>query len=295
MHIVVIGSAAMDLVVTASKRPIAGETIIGDSFALVPGGKGANQAVACARLGAQVTFLGCVGDDHYAKLIIENLVDQGVNTQSVQRMAGTESGTAHITLAEGDNSIIVLKGANNHVSPSYIEKESLRLNFATNKPQIVLIQQEIPEDTVAYVANLCYELSIPLILNPAPARALSEDIISKVSYLTPNEHEASVIFDTASYKQVLAKFPNKLVVTEGAKGVRYHNGETEQLVAGYKVQVVDTTGAGDTFNGAFAYALASGDNIREALVFANKSAAISVTKFGAQGGWYANTRASIKL
>ncbi len=270
----------MDLVVTSSKRPGAGETVLGDSFKTVPGGKGANQAVAAARLGADVYMIGCVGDDHYGKAILQNLKENGVHTDYVEPVTHAESGTAHIILAEGDNSIVVVKGANDYVTPAYVEK----VQHAIRDSDIVLIQQEVPEETVEYVSNLCHELGVPLLLNPAPARALSESVIEKATYLTPNEHEASVLFNGLSREEALKRYPNKVFITEGKKGVRYYDGEKEVLVPSYEVEAVDTTGAGDTFNAAFAVALAEGKSFQESLQLANRAASLSVTKFGAQGG-----------
>lgn len=270
----------MDLVVTSSKRPGAGETVLGDSFKTVPGGKGANQAVAAARLRADVYMIGCVGDDHYGKAILQNFKENGVHTDYVEPVTHTESGTAHIILAEGDNSIVVVKGANDHVTPAYVEK----VLHVIRESDIVLIQQEVPEETVEYVSNLCHELGVPLLLNPAPARALSENVIEKATYLTPNEHEASVLFNGLSREDALKRYPNKVFITEGKKGVRYYDGEKEVLVPSYEVEAVDTTGAGDTFNAALAVALAEGKSFTESLQFANRAASLSVTKFGAQGG-----------
>lgn len=270
----------MDLVVTSSKRPGAGETVLGDSFKTVPGGKGANQAVAAARLGADVYMIGCVGDDHYGKAILQNFKENGVHTDCVEPVTHTESGTAHIILAEGDNSIVVVKGANDHVTPAYVEK----VLHVIRESDIVLIQQEVPEETVEYVSNLCHEFGVPLLLNPAPARALSENVIEKATYLTPNEHEASVLFNGLSREDALKRYPNKVFITEGKKGVRYYDGEKEVLVPSYEVEAVDTTGAGDTFNAALAVALAEGKSFTESLQFANRAASLSVTKFGAQGG-----------
>lgn len=156
-NICVIGSSSMDLVVTSQKRPKAGETVLGDSFKTVPGGKGANQAVAAARLGAEVHMIGCVGDDHYGKAILANLKANDVLTDYVEPITDTESGTAHIVLADGDNSIIVVKGANDHVTPEYVE----RALPAIERADIVMIQQEIPEDTVDYVSRLCKTLGTP--------------------------------------------------------------------------------------------------------------------------------------
>ncbi|WP_212945695.1 ribokinase [Heyndrickxia oleronia] len=278
--IVVIGSSSMDLVVTAPKRPIAGETIIGESFKTIPGGKGANQAVASSRLGAEVIMIGRIGDDNYGEVILENLQKNNIDTKYVEPVTGEKSGTAHIILAEDDNSIIVVKGANDYVTPEYVENALDVIKQA----DIVLIQQEIPEETVEYVANICNELNVSLLLNPAPARRLSQNIIDKARYITPNEHEASLLFEGLTKEEALRKYPNKLFITEGKNGVRYFNGQSEVLIPSYQVEVVDTTGAGDTFNAAFAVALSERKNIDDSIRFANRAASLSVTKFGAQGG-----------
>jgi ribokinase len=279
-NIVVIGSSSMDLVVTSAKRPGAGETVLGESFKTVPGGKGANQAVAAARLGANVTMIGRVGDDHYGAAILENFKQNGVFVNNVEPVTDTESGTAHIILAEGDNSIVVVKGANDYVTPDYVKSAINKIKAAS----IVLIQQEIPEETVEYVSEVCSKYNVPLLLNPAPARPLSQQVIDRATYMTPNEHEASVLFNGLSTKEALKQYPNKVFITEGKQGVRYYDGEKEVLVPSYQVEAVDTTGAGDTFNAALAVALAEGKSIEESLRFANRAASLSVTKFGAQGG-----------
>lgn len=278
--ICVIGSCSMDLVVIASKRPQVGETVLGDRFTTVPGGKGANQAVAAARLGAEVTMIGCIGDDFYGKAIMDNFKRNGVITTNVEPVTHVESGTAHIVLAEGDNSIIVVKGANDHVTPALVE----RALDAIRSADMVLVQQEIPEETVSYVSSLCQRINVPLLLNPAPARPLSEAVIEKAAYLTPNEHECSILFSGMDKAEALRKFPGKLFITEGSSGVRYYDGEREVLVPTYQVEAIDTTGAGDTFNAAFAVALAEGSSIPDSVKFANRAASLSVTKFGAQGG-----------
>ncbi|BCE04247.1 Bifunctional ribokinase/ribose-5-phosphate isomerase A [Bacillus paralicheniformis] len=278
--ICVIGSSSMDLVVTAPKRPAAGETVLGESFKTVPGGKGANQAVAAARLGAEVHMIGCVGDDHYGKAILDNFQANGVLTDYVEPVTGQESGTAHIVLADGDNSIIVVKGANDHVTPEYVQKALPAIKQA----DIVLIQQEIPEETVDYVSGLCSSLGIPLLLNPAPARPLCPETVEHAAYITPNEHEASVLFQGMSREEALKRYPEKLFITEGKNGVRYHNGLEERVVPSFPVNAIDTTGAGDTFNAGLAVALSEGQSIESALRFANRAASLSVLKFGAQGG-----------
>ncbi|MED3946420.1 ribokinase [Priestia aryabhattai] len=278
--VTVIGSSSMDLVVTSNIRPGAGETVLGESFKTVPGGKGANQAVAAARLGADVSMIGCVGEDHYGKAILENFKSNGVSVENVKPVTDSDSGTAHIILAEGDNSIVVIKGANDYITPDYVEKAKEKIKEA----DIVLIQQEIPEETVEYVAQLCQELKVPLLLNPAPARPLKAEVIEQVSYITPNEHEATLLFEGKEKEEVLKQYPNKLFITEGKQGVRYFNGEKEVLVPSYQVETIDTTGAGDTFNAALAVALAEGMGFEKGIQFANRAASLSVTKFGAQGG-----------
>jgi ribokinase len=278
--IAVIGSSSMDLVVTSKRRPLAGETVLGESFETVPGGKGANQAVAAARLGAEVHMIGCVGDDAYGKDILDNLIKNGVHIGYVKQVTRQRSGTAHIILAEGDNSIVVVKGANDFVTPDYV-KESLSL---IKECDLVMIQQEVPVETVIEAARLCHEIGVPLLLNPAPAREIPDEVVEKVAYLTPNEHEAGLLFNGLELSKALEKYPNKLFITEGAAGVRYHDGLEEVLVPSFPVKVVDTTGAGDTFNAAFGTAIAEERDLKESLCFANLAASMSVTGFGAQGG-----------
>ncbi|WP_025720630.1 ribokinase [Paenibacillus polymyxa] len=276
----IIGSSSMDLVVTSSKRPGAGETVLGESFTTVPGGKGANQAVAAARLGADVTMIGRIGDDHFGEQILRNFEENHVYTGYVKPVTHMESGTAHIVLAEGDNSIVVVKAANNEVTPAYVE-EALDVIRSSD---IVLIQQEIPSETVVYVSEICAKYQVPLLLNPAPAREVDDSVIANATYITPNEHEAAIMFKDMSLQEALRKYPNKLFVTEGSNGVRFFDGEQEVVVPTYKVEAVDTTGAGDTFNAAFAVALAEGKSLADSVKFANRAASLSVTQFGAQGG-----------
>lgn len=288
IKLVVIGSSSMDLVVTAHKRPEKGETILGQAFKTVPGGKGANQAVAASRLGAEVYMIGCVGDDEFGRIILDNFSKNGVHTNYVKPVTHIETGTAHITLAEGDNSIIVVEGANQFVLPEYIET-ALDVIFAAD---MVLIQQEIPEETVEFVAGICHEKGIPLLLNPAPARPVSKAVIERATYITPNETEAAILFAGENPLNAMKQHQNKVFITEGKNGVRFHDGETEVLVPSYPVEAVDTTGAGDTFNAAFAVALSEGKNLKDSIRFANRAASLSVTKLGAQGGM--PTRAEVE-
>ncbi len=278
--IAVIGSSSMDLVVTSAKRPSAGETVLGESFQTVPGGKGANQAVAAARLGADVYMIGCVGTDPYGEAVLANFRENGVHTDYVEPVTDARTGTAHIILAEGDNSIVVVKGANDHVTPDYVEK--LIPFFQTC--DLLMIQQEIPEETVETMAQISADIGVPLLLNPAPARQIPAEVIEQAAFLTPNEHEAAVLFDGGNPEDVTKRYPGKLLITEGEKGVRYYDGATEKLIPSFSVQVVDTTGAGDTFNAAFGTAIAEKQDMEAALLFANRAASLSVTGFGAQGG-----------
>ena len=278
--IVVVGSINADLVFTSKVRPKAGETVLGDDFKTIPGGKGANQAVAASKLGSNVTMLGCVGNDENGNFLISNLTNNNVNTKCIERVNNVPSGVANIILAEGDNSIIVVSGANYSITQEIIDKHKNILLSA----EVIILQLEIPISVVEYVVNICYENNIKTILNPAPAVKLKQSLIDKVTFLTPNEHECSIIFGDSNVQSLLSKYPEKLLITEGSKGVKYHDNLGIKQVPAQKVKVVDTTGAGDTFNGAFASAVVNDYKIEEAILFANKAAALSVTKFGAQGG-----------
>jgi len=280
VKVVVIGSISMDLVVTSTVRPGVGETVLGESFVTVPGGKGANQAVAAARLGAEVHMVGCVGDDYYGQLLIENLKSNGVHTKFVNSVTDIKTGTAHIILSDEDNSIVVVKGANDCVTPQYVEGAIEIIKAA----DIVMIQQEIPFETIEHVCHICSNYTIPLLLDPAPAHFISPKVIEQATFITPNEHEAKLLFPSKELNDVLSQNSNKVFITEGGKGVRYHNGKDVVLVPTFNVNAVDTTGAGDTFNGAFAVAVGEGKNLTDSLRFANRAASLSVTKFGAQGG-----------
>ncbi|ODJ59785.1 ribokinase [Brochothrix thermosphacta] len=277
--ITVVGSLSIDLVVRAAKRPVAGETIIGEDLSLFPGGKGANQAVAAARLGATVTMVGCVGDDSYGEMIIKNLEKENVNTSLVKRFTKKTSGTAHITVAEGDNSIIVVKGTNDLVDESLIEEA--RAEIASSDS--VMAQYEIPLPIIDYLAKVCEEEGTSFLLNPAPAADIQTETLKRITYLTPNENENKLIFPNKTSDEAIADFPGKLLVTLGEKGVRFQT-DTIQTVPAFKVAVTDTTGAGDTFNGAFAVAIAEGKDIETAVLFGNAAAALSVQKLGAQSG-----------
>jgi ribokinase len=278
--IVVVGSINADLVFEADKRPNPGETLIGKDFKTVPGGKGANQAIAASRLGAKVAMMGCLGEDQNGIFLEENLKVNNVETKFIKKVKGVPSGVAGITLAEGDNSIIVVPGANYEVDKTYIDKNIEVIKSA----KIVLLQLEIPIEVVEYVIDICSKNRVKTILNPAPIQTLKEDTLEKLDYLTPNEHEFDILYGSKREEEMLKKHKNKLIITKGSEGVSFSDGDKVINVPSNKVEVVDTTGAGDTFNGSFAYSLVKGMSIKESIEFANKAAAISVTKFGAQGG-----------
>lgn len=282
MKAAVVGSINMDMTVTAERIPLKGETLKGGDLRYIPGGKGANQAVAMAKLGAQVEMFGCVGDDEAGKKLLDNMKSVGVSTSHIRVAHGIPTGLAVITVGDHDNTIVVVAGANDQVDRAYVD--SIKDELLTC--DIVLLQHEIPQETVEYVIEICHEKGIKTVLNPGPARPVRQEIIDKVSFLTPNEHEAVILFGTElSTEELLKKYPEKLVITQGSRGVStcLKSGEVLQVPA-RKAKVVDTTGAGDTLNGAFTMEIAKGSGIREALQFANIAASLSTEKFGAQGG-----------
>lgn len=278
----VVGSINIDQTVTAERIPLKGETLSGVNLRYIPGGKGANQAVAMAKLGAQVEMFGCVGDDENGRKMVENLSANGVETGHIKVAAGVPTGIAIITVGDHDNTIIVVEGANGLVDRAYIDS----VKDVLLSCDMVALQHEIPLDTVHYVVNLCAEQGIPVLLNPAPAAEVPMDIIEKVTYLTPNEHEAVLIFGgERSTEELLKAYPEKLIITQGAQGVSVGLAGGQVLnVPARKAEVVDTTGAGDTLNGAFCVKAAQGCGIVEALEYANAASSLSIGKFGAQSG-----------
>ena len=282
MKLAVVGSINMDMTVTAERIPLKGETLRGDSLHYIPGGKGANQAVAMAKLGAKVEMFGCVGDDANGTRLLENFKKVGVETGHIKVLEGVPTGIAMITVGENDNTIIVVPGANGKVDRDYID----RIKEELKTFDMVVLQQEIPLETVHDLICFCAENGIKVILNPAPAAKVPLDIIEKVTYLTPNEHEAVLIFgEEETTEELLKKYPEKLVITQGSRGVSVcrKNGEVLTVPARPAI-VADTTGAGDTLNGAFSVQIAKGEPIAEALRYANTAASLSTEKFGAQGG-----------
>ncbi|QIC06408.1 ribokinase [Brevibacillus sp. 7WMA2] len=293
-RIAVIGSLNMDVVVEAPRQPKMGETISGDHVHFIPGGKGANQAVACARLGAQTSMIGSLGRDAFGDSLEQAMKQEGIQVSTIKRVENAQTGIASILLAEGDNQIIVVAGANAHTSMTDVDLHADTVKAA----DIVLLQLEIPIETVVHTAKLAKEAGKTVILNPAPAQKLPDELFGYIDVMTPNESELYLLTGleqnqatdkattlSAAMKALHAKGVKHVVTTLGATGSAYlMNGETFGTIASHKVQVVDTTGAGDSYNAGLAYALASGQSIPEAVEFASIVSALAVTKLGAQQG-----------
>lgn len=279
--ITVIGSINMDLMTSTNQIPKVGETLLGNSFHTIPGGKGANQAVAAARLGADVMMVGAVGDDSFGKTLMRHLTVQGINTKNIMEIKDVSTGIATIILSAGDNSIIVVPGANHLITPEIIEKHE----DVIQNSHILLVQLEIPLESVIRAVELAKKHRVLTILNPAPIQKLPKELLEMVDYLTPNEHEQTLLFASIDgSEQELEKLKEKCIVTRGSKGVMIYKNSKKIEIPSIKVEAVDTTGAGDSFNGALATALSEGAEIEEACRFANVVGAISVTKLGAQNG-----------
>lgn len=285
-RVVVVGSANTDMVVRVPQLPCPGETLLGSAFALMPGGKGANQAVAAARLGAVVTFVGCVGADGFGDMLALNLENEGISTQFVVRDPDAQTGVALITVDEnfGENTIVVAPGANARLSPALVDLAAAALRDA----DVMLCQLEIPTETVLSALQIARAAGVTTILNPAPAQTLSAEMLSFVSVLTPNQTEAAQILGgdydpSASALMLKRRGVENVVVTLGAHGARLVTAQKNTGIPAFPaVNVVDTTAAGDCFNGALAVALGEGQSIENAVRFANAAASLSVEAEGAQ-------------
>jgi ribokinase len=287
--IVVVGSINLDLVVGADRIPQVGETIIGNSFATYYGGKGANQAVAVAKLGYPVSMVGNVGNDPFGTQLRKGLEDAGVDTTYVNAVKGA-SGVALITTGRrGENNIVVVPGANGHLTPKLLEKAATILERAG----FLLVQLEIPLETVDYLAQFAEQHDIPLMLDPAPARELSESLLRRVTWITPNETETQELLGTgiedgeqgyhAAADRLLDYGVKNVLLKLGSRGclIAQWNLPKERVPA-FSVNAVDTTAAGDAFNAGFAVALMRGCTVSRSAVLASAVAAISVTRPGAQ-------------
>lgn len=274
--ITVVGSLNIDLSIQLNKFPQIGETIFGNQLSYFFGGKGGNQAVALARLGDDVTFIGAIGDDANGVSYIEHLRRENIKTDEIVKIKDEITGTAVIYLAESDNSIVVIPGANSKLQASHIiEKENV-----IKKSNMVVIQFEVSDEVISQTIDLAYKYKVPILLNPAPFRHIKEEWLEKITYLTPNETEYEAMLNSNINME---KYNEKIIITLGSKGVSYVDKQERKIVRAPKVNVVDTTGAGDTFNGALAYFLQ-----KEPLAIACKkavcTASLSTTKMGAQSG-----------
>lgn len=286
--IVVLGSSNTDLVIRSSRMPLPGESILGGDFMMAAGGKGANQAVAIARLGSPVTFIAKVGCDMFGDRAVEQYAAEGIDTATILRDENTPSGVALITVdAAGENCIVVASGANNKFTVADVDSMRGYIESA----DYLLMQLEVPMPVVERAAEIACAAGVKVIVNPAPAAKMSAGLLSKCYLLTPNETECGIIagVDVGNGEQaeraaemLIAKGVQNVIVTLGGKGSLYKSATERELIPAYRVKAVDTTAAGDTYNGALCVALSEGMTIREAAEFATKASAISVTRAGAQ-------------
>lgn len=286
--ILVIGSSNTDLVIKTEKFPDPGETVIGGVFNTFPGGKGANQAVAAQRLGAEVIFVACLGDDDFGHKAIQGYNKEGIDTQYISIDKDLPTGVASIIVnKEGENSIVVAPGANDRLSKAVIEQITPLMETV----DIVLVQLEVPLETIDLAIRKAHAMNKKVILNPAPATELNNDLYSYIDVITPNESETEILLgekvsDYESASRAAQIFLNKgvkeVIITMGAQGAFFKNSDEEFLTPAFKSRVVDTTAAGDTFNGALAVAFSEGKSLKDSILFSNKAAAISVTRLGAQ-------------
>ncbi|MGK9418275.1 ribokinase [Pseudomonas cedrina] len=286
--VVVVGSLNMDLVTRASRLPRAGETLIGQTFSTVPGGKGANQAVACARLGADVSMVGCVGTDAYGTQLREALQVEGIDCRAVSTVDGS-SGVALIVVDDSSqNAIVIVAGSNGELTPASLQAFDAVLQAA----DVIVCQLEVPMDTVGHALKRGRELGKTVILNPAPASGpLPAEWYASIDYLIPNESEATALsgvtvdsIDSAKVAatQLIRAGAGKVIITLGSQGALFADGQGFEHLSAPTVKAVDTTAAGDTFVGGFAAALANSKSEAEAIRFGQVAAALSVTRAGAQ-------------
>lgn len=280
--IVIVGSINMDYTALLEELPNPGETLMAKGFKMSGGGKGANQAMAAAIFSKDVLMVGCLGDDPAGHALYEKIKNKGIDMSCVE-FTQTPTGNALIYVAEqGKNTIVVYPGANQDCTPAYVEK----YRSVIEKASLVMMQLEIPMETVEYVADIAYKANVPILLNPAPANTLSDELISKITYLTPNETELLRITNQYDAKKggiVLQEMGVKnIIVTLGSNGCYMKTEKEEDRIPTFKVNAIDTTAAGDSFSGALAAHLAKGYELKEALKIANATGALTTTKIGAQ-------------
>lgn len=286
--ITVVGSSNMDLVVKSKRIPAVGETILGGDFIMVPGGKGANQAVAAAKLGAEVYFIAKLGDDAFGIQSLDNFKKEGVNIKYIIQTKEAPSGVALIMVDDkGNNSIVVAPGANQKLSPEDVKAAEADLASSG----AVVAQLEVPLETIECAAQLANKTAVPFVLDPAPARELSPELLKMMDVVTPNETEAEILSglevkdqDTArtAAEWLLSVGVKTVILTMGVQGYLLADEEKTEFVTARKVEAVDSTAAGDAFTGSLAVGMAQGKTLSEAALFANYVAGLSVTKMGAQ-------------
>lgn len=289
MHkLTVLGSINADHVIQVPHFPQPGETLSGQNYHIVYGGKGANQAVAAARLGAKVDFIACIGEDKIGLEMKQAFQKDGINTDSIATIQGETTGIAMIQVADsGENSIVISAGANAHLTTDIVDKFKQKILDA----DALLMQLETPLNAIIYATKIAKQAGKHTVLNPAPAKALPDELLAQLTMITPNETEAELltgvkVVDEQSAAQAAAVFHQKgvaiVLITLGAKGVFISHNALQKIIPGFRVQAKDTTAAGDTFNGALVTALLEQKSLEEAIQFAHAAAAISVTRFGAQ-------------
>jgi ribokinase len=286
--ILVVGSSNTDMVIKADHFPSPGETILGGNFFMFPGGKGANQAVAAARLGGKVTLVAKTGNDIFGKQAVQQFRKEGINTEFIFSDQNYPSGVALITIDQkGENTIVVAQGANGALSAKDVQQAEKEIEDT----ELVLIQLEIPMDAVEHAVALAATHKKKVILNPAPAQKLSDDLLKQLFLVTPNESEAEILLGMKidsiesielAAKKLFEKGVANVVITLGADGAYLYNKDGGKHISSAKVIPIDTTAAGDVFNGALAVAIAENNSLTDAIAFANTAAAISVTRMGAQ-------------
>jgi len=285
-QIVVVGSLNMDLAVGIEHRPKQGETVLGTNFFMNSGGKGANQAAAASKLGAKVSLVGKVGTDLFAEQLLSNLERTGVDCQAVEKVEGVSTGVAFVMIdRDGDNSIVVAPGANHQLTPTDIRRREDLIRQA----KLLMVQLEIPLDAVHEAVSIARKHQVPVLLDPAPALPLPDELLGMVDYIVPNESEIARLTGVEVHDQVTAKLAAvellrkgvpTVIIKLGAKGVVVVNANRTYFVDSYKVKAVDTTGAGDVFAAGFVTATLAGWPLLHRLRFANLCAALSVQHFG---------------